>query len=376
MRPKVVIAVNVAWNLHNFRAGLIAALVREGYEVVAVASEDAYAARLADLGCRFVPLAIDHQGTHPARDALLLARFWRILRRERPAVYLGYTVKPNIYGSLAARLLGIPVVNNIAGLGTVFIRRTWLTTLVRLLYRLALAKSAKIFFQNEDDRRLFIEGGLARPEATDRLPGSGVDLARFAPAPPPSHSRGEPLRFLLAARLLWDKGVGEYVEAARRVRRGHPGVEFCLLGFLDVQNPSAIPRARVEEWEAEGVVAYLGDADDVRPHLARADCVVLPSYREGLPRVLLEAAAMGRPLIATDAPGCREVVDDGVNGYLCSPRDAHDLAEKMERMIALSPGERAAMGLRGREKAQREFDERFVIRSYLDALRSLAPPGA
>jgi glycosyltransferase involved in cell wall biosynthesis len=371
MKRKVIIALNTAWNLFNFRAGLIRALVAEGYEVVAVAPPDEYASRLSGLGCRFVPLAMDNKGTHPGRDLLLIWRFYRLLRWERPAVFLGYTVKPNIYGSLAAHALGIPVVNNIAGLGAVFISDSWLTRFVRFLYRVALSRSAKVFFQNEADQRLFVEGRLVR----QGVPGSGVDLTRFfLGAASDSLAAGGKIgkfRFLLIARMLWDKGVGEYVEAARIVKRRLSGVDFCLLGFLDVQNPAAISREQMDEWTAEGVVEYLGISDDVRLHIAAANCVVLPSYREGTSRTLLEAAAMGRPIIAADAVGCREVVDDGVNGFLCRPRDAADLARKMERMIALSPEERAEMGLRGREKMEREFDERTVIRKYLEAIADL-----
>jgi glycosyltransferase involved in cell wall biosynthesis len=196
-----------------------------------------------------------------------------------------------------------------------------------------------------------------------------VDLSRFSPAALPG-AAGR-IRFLLIARMLWDKGAGEYVAAARTLRQRYPDAEFCLLGFLDVQNPAAISRAQMDEWVTEGVVNYLGVSDDVREQIAEADCVVLPSYREGTPRTLLEAAAMARPLVATDAVGCREVVDDGVNGYLCRVKDADDLAEKMERMIGMSHEERAELGRRGREKVEREFDERFVVDAYLKAIREI-----
>ncbi len=365
-RTKVLIALNTAWNLVNFRSGLIRALVASGYEVAAVAPPDEYISRLEELGCRFVPLPMDNKGTHPGRDLLLLWRFYQLLWRERPDVYLGYTVKPNVYGSLAAHALGIPVINNIAGLGTVFIKEGWLTRLVRGLYRLALFRSAKVFFQNDDDRAMFVARGLVRAAFTDRLPGSGIDLARFSPVPLSSQP---PLRFLLIARMLWDKGVGEYVEAARLLKGRAAKAEFCLLGFLDVQNSAAISRQQMDEWVAEGVVRYLGVSDNVASEIAAADCVVLPSfYREGVPRTLLEAAAMGRPIITTNSVGCREVVDDGVNGYLIRPRDAADLAEKMEQIIALSSAARTAMGIRGREKVEREFDEQIVIGKYLAAI--------
>jgi glycosyltransferase involved in cell wall biosynthesis len=365
-RPrKILICLNAAWNLVNFRAGLIRSLVAQGYEVVAVAPPDEYAPRLERLGCRYVPLPMDNKGAHPGRDMQLLWRFFRLLRRERPDVFLGYTVKPNIYGSLAAHALSIPVVNNIAGLGAVFIKDSWLTRLVRLLYRLAFARSRKVFFQNDDDRRTFVEAGLVGSGKTERVPGSGIDLQGFPRAPLFAMS-GRGFRFLLIARMLWDKGVGEYVSAARLVRQRYADAEFCLLGFLDVQNPGAISGTQMNAWVAEGMVSYLGATDDVRPHIAAADCVVLPSYYgEGVPRSLLEAAAIGRPIVTTDAVGCRDVVEDGVNGFLCRMRDAADLAEKLERMIALSPEARGEMGRKGRVKVEREFDERIVIDRYL-----------
>lgn len=364
---KVVIALNAAWNLVNFRAGLIRGLIAAGHEVVAVAPPDKYVPRLAELGCRYVPLPMDNKGTHPGRDLLLFWRFLQLLYREKPAVYLGYTVKPNIYGSLAAHILRIPVINNVAGLGTVFIRTGWLTRLVRGLYRLALLRSAKVFFQNEEDRALFVSQKLVSAAVTDRLPGSGIDLDRFIPVPLPDK---EPLRFLLIARMLWDKGVGEFVEAARILKNQGINAEFCLLGFLDVQNPTAISRQQMDEWIKERTICYLGVSDNVAEEIALADCIVLPSYyREGTPHTLLEAAAMARPIVTTDSVGCRDVVDDGVNGYLCKPRDAIDLARKIAWVAALSHAERAAMGQRGREKMEREFDEQIVVNKYLQAIQ-------
>ena len=364
-----MIALNTAWNLVNFRSGLIHALVSHGYDVIAVAPADEYAHQLAALGCQFVPLPMDNKGTHPGRDLMLLSRFVRLMRKERPDVFLGYTVKPNVYGSLAAQVSGVPVINNVAGLGTVFIKGGWLNLLVRSLYRVGLARSRIVFFQNEDDRQLFITGGLVDGALTDRLPGSGVDLKKFETAPLPGRSQ---MRFLLIARMLWDKGVGEYVEAARLLRGRGLNAEVCLLGFLDVQNPAAISKSQMDEWVAEGVVRYLGVSDNVCEEIAQADCVVLPSfYREGTPRTLLEAAAMARPIITTDSVGCRDVVDDGVNGFLCRPKDALDLADKMTRMIAMSHAEREAMGLRGRDKVEREFDEKIVIDKYLAAIEAV-----
>jgi glycosyltransferase involved in cell wall biosynthesis len=255
----------------------------------------------------------------------------------------------------------------------VFIHNGWLVKLVRVLYRVALRKSTKVFFQNADDRALFVASGLVRAQVAGLLPGSGIDLVRFAPAPLRASSASS-FRFLLIARMLRDKGVQEYVEAAQILRTRWPKVECCLLGFLDVQNPAAISSEQMKEWVQQGQVSYLGVSDDVRPYIADADCVVLPSYREGTPRTLLEAAAMGRPIVTTNAVGCREVVDDGKNGFLCEVRNATNLAEKMEKMLNLSVAQREEMSVYGRKKMELEFDEQLVIDQYLATLRRITAP--
>lgn len=374
-RKTAVISINASWNIVNFRRGLIAALQERGFDVVALAPEDAYSGRFAALGVRFQPIAMDSQGVSPVRDARLLLRYRRALADIRPDVFLGYTAKPNIYGSLAAHSLGIPVINNVSGLGTAFIKQGLLTRIVSMLYLLAFRRSRTVFFQNAEDRDLFVGSGLVRPEQSGLLPGSGINLTEFSPDPadtPP----GRPFTFLLVARLLRDKGVGEYVEAARRVRTAAPETRFQLLGFLDVANRTAIARAEVDAWVAEGLIDYLGHADDVRPSIAAADCVVLPSYREGLPRVLLEGGAMGKPLIATDVPGCRHVVEHGVNGYLCAVRDAGALATAMLDMIRAGSEKRAAMGAAARRKVETEYDERIPVARYLDAIEKALTPAS
>ena len=371
----MLISINASWNIVNFRAGLIKALQRAGYRVVALAPSDDYSARFAAMGVEYHPIEMDRQGISPLRDLLLLWRYGRALRRLRPDIFLGFTAKPNIWGSLAAQALGIQVINNVSGLGTAFIRKGLLTRIVSRLYRLAFRRSAMIFFQNDEDRDLFVAEGIVRPGQAKLLPGSGIDLDKFRPQNPPARAAGG-FTFLLIARLLWDKGVAEYVEAARRVRLHAPDARFQLLGFLDVANRTAVSRADVEAWVSEGIVDYLGETDDVRPYIAAADCVVLPSYREGLPHTLLEAAAMARPLIATDVPGCRHVVEDGVNGFLCAVRDPASLAEAMGRMLRLGAEDRARLGASARAKVEREYDEQIVAGRYLDAIAlALRPEG-
>ena len=372
MRPNIIIAINTAWNLVNFRVGLMRALQAEGYAVLAVSPDDAYASELKQLGFRHVVMPMDNRGTNPFKDLWLFWRMLRLMQQEKPAVYLGYTIKPNIYGALAARCLGIPVINNISGLGATFIDDGLMTKLVKRLYWLALRQSHCVFFQNRDDRELFVAAGIVRPQLTALLPGSGIDLQHFDHCPMPA-SRA-PFRFLLVARMLWDKGVGEYVAAAHTVRAQYPEASFGLLGFVGVPNPKAISTQQMALWTATSGIEYLGETSDVRPYIEAAHCVVLPSYREGTPRSLLEAAAMGRPIIATDVPGCREVVDHGVNGYLCEVRNADDLAQQMLHLLSLDDAALAAMGTASRAKAVRQFDEQIVIDCYVHAIHQALKP--
>ena len=365
IKKTIVISINTSWNIVNFRANLVLRLKNEGYDVVALAPRDGHSEALIELGVRYFAIEIDSKGLSPVRDLKLAAQYFRILKQVRPAAFLGWTIKPNVYGSLAAHALGIPVINNISGLGTAFIKVGLVTRVVRLLYRAALARSATVFFQNRHDRDLFVAQRLVRAPRTALLPGSGINLAQFVPEP--TRESATPV-LLMVARLLRDKGVVEFAEAARIIRAARPDVEFQLLGFLDVQNRTAIDRNTVEGWAREGVLCYLGEAADVRPYMAHATAVVLPSYREGMPRSLLEAAAMGRPLIATDVPGCTEIARAGDNAFLCAPRDTRSLADAMLALLDLSADARAAMGRRSREIAEREFDVSVVEARYLDAI--------
>jgi len=365
-RPIACLSANTTWYVVNFRSRLIESLIDQGWRVVVLSPPDRHVERLAALGAEHVLLALDNAGTNPLRE---LGTLWRIrdaMARIRPAVVLTFTPKINIYLSLVARTLGVPVIANISGLGRAFVSGGWIEKVSRALYGVALRWPSTVFFQNEEDRAIFIKAGLVDAARTHRLPGSGVDVDRFSPRPKP---HAGPFQFLLVARLLWDKGVGEFVEAARIVKARHPDVEFALAGFLDVDNPSAVPRSAVEDWEREGVIRFLGSFDDMVPVYAQADCVVLPSYyREGVPRSLLEAASMGKPVITTDSVGCRDTVEDGVTGLLVRPRDADHLAEMFGLMLARSDADAARMSLQARQRALRQFDEQFVLDAYADAI--------
>ena len=365
--PTILVSANSCWNIVNFRAGLIRALQGRGYRIVVAAPEDEYRSKVDDLGVEFVPVPMNSAGISVVEDLRLLARYRQVFRQVKPFAFLGFTAKPNIYGSLAARMGGAKVINNISGLGTVFIKRGPLTALVAQLYRFALRGSSTIFFHNRDDLQLFVGKRIAPRDRAQLLPGSGVDLERFKPRPAVAWPDGS-FRFLMVGRLLWDKGVAEYVEAARIVRRSHPEARFQMLGRVGADNRTAVPSSVVERWRAEGVIDYLGESDDVRTAMQQADCIVLPSYREGLPRALLEGSAMSKPLIATDVPGCRDVVEDGKTGYLCAERSADSLADAMLKMIGTSPNERLRMGELGRHKIEQEYCETRVVDKYLEAL--------
>jgi glycosyltransferase involved in cell wall biosynthesis len=359
----IVLSANSDWNIANFRPGLIQALRGAGFEAVVIAPQDPAAdSRMRELDVERIPIRIDRAGLNPAADLRLHLEYRRLLGRIRPAAYLGFTIKPNIYGSMAAASLGIPAIPNVSGLGTAFIRRGPLQAMVTMLYRVGFSKAPVVFFQNDEDRSLFVERRIIRTDRSRVLPGSGIDLSRFTPSPP---AEGAPT-FLLVARLLRDKGIAEFVEAARSLRSA--GMRFQLLGPIDEGNRTAIKRAELESWVAEGAIEYLGTTDDVRPFIAAATAVVLPSYREGMPRSLLEAAAMARPMIAADVPGCRDLVENDVNGYLCAARDSGSLASVMRRMAALSPERGLAMGAAARTKVQEQFGEERVIQAYLEVL--------
>ena len=363
---RIVMTVNACWNIWNFRRSLLSALIADGHAVTVLAPEDRSTRDLVALGCDFVALPMSVKGLNPISDFSLLKRFRRELRALQPDLVLGFTIKNNIYGALAAKSLGIRFIPNVTGLGTAFLSGGILQRVAQFLYRRAFSGLPTVFFQNADDRDLFISSALIGSEQARLLPGSGIDLERFSAAPYPVSG---PTIFLMISRLLRDKGVQEYVDAARIVKQQRDDCVFQLLGAAGAANRSAFGIDSVDEWEAEGVIEYLGTTDDVRSAIERAHCVVLPSYREGAPRTLIEAAAMARPLIATDVPGCRQVIDEGKTGYLCEVKSARSLADACAAFLALPTEARAEMGRAGRAKMQAEYDVKLVIEAYRRAVR-------
>lgn len=366
----IAITANTSWYLYNFRKNTFIRLIQEGYKVYAISPEDEYSEKLQELGVTFINVNINKSGVNPIQEIATLFSFYYIYRKLTLDVVLNFTPKNNVYSTIAAKLRGISVINNIAGLGVTFIKDDFKSKFMKALYRISQKFADIVFFQNEDDRTLFIDNNLINIEKTDRLPGSGVDLSRFLVSEAPND---DVVRFLLIARMLHDKGIGHYVEAARVLKSKFGSkVEFRLLGFLGVDNPSAVTKTEMDSWVKEGVVTYLGTSDSVETEIAFADCIVLPSYyREGVPKTLLEAGAMGKPIVTTDNVGCRETVDEGINGYLCFPRSTNSLVASLESMFSLEHDKRVSMGVASRKKVEQHFDEEIVINKYISAINKV-----
>jgi glycosyltransferase involved in cell wall biosynthesis len=365
---KVAIVLNTSWNIYNFRLNFVKALISKGYEVHTVAPVDDFTHYLEEAGCHHHPLKMDSRGINPIKDLALVAELWSIYRELKPDIILHYTIKPNVYGSLAASFLNIPTVNNVCGLGTVFLKKNMLSTVARILYRWTFRFPKKVFFQNPDDRELFISRKLVPAGAADLLPGSGIDLNRFVPGP---FTRNKKFTFLLISRMITDKGIMEYVEAVQKLKAQGLDARFQILGAKDPKHQRGISTGIIDQWIADHTIEYLGTTEDVQPFIKSADCIVLPSYREGTPHTLLEAASCAKPIVATDVPGCHNVVTHNYNGLLCRMKDAGDLASKMDQMACMDDQTLKQFGENGRRKMEKEFDEAFVINKYLETLIEL-----
>lgn len=364
---RVAVVLNTSWNIYNFRMGLVRALRAEAHEIHTIAPRDEFTPLLEEAGCIHHNLRMDSRGANPIKDAALIAELYLIYKKVKPDVILHYTIKPNVYGTLAAAFLRIPVVNNVCGLGTAFLKNNLVSYMAILLYRISFRFAEKVFFQNSDDLELFVRRRMVRHEAADLVPGSGIDLRRFERQP---FQRNKIFTFLLISRLITDKGIFDYLEAARRLHTEGFQARFQILGALDPQHRRGIKPEALAPYFDDEIVEYLGTTHDVRPFIGQADCIVLPSYREGTPRTLLEAASCGKPIVATDVPGCNHVVVHNFNGLLCRMKDASDLAAKMREIADFEDEALAQLGANGRQKMESEYNESFVINKYLGALKT------
>lgn len=364
----ITLSANTSWYLFNFRASTIRALVSAGHRVVCLSPADNYSPQLRSLGCEWQALPMDNAGTHPGRDLMLFCRLFLHYFHFRPAVAFHFTIKNNVYGTWAARALGAAAINNVSGLGTAFIRPGPVAAVVRTLYRLSQPLANRVFCQNAEDFDLLHQLQLVPADRLHLLPGSGVNLQRFNPALRVKRAAGEPLRLLYAGRMLADKGLYELMEAVGRINADGVRCGLILCGFAGAENVSAIDVQQLEKWALQPGIRWLGPSDDMPNVYAQADAVVLASYREGMPRSLLEACAMGLPAVATDVPGCRHIVTHGVNGLLCHARSADSLQKTLEQLLAMTDAQREALGAAGRARVVEEFDESFVVRAALDVV--------
>ncbi len=367
---KVAIVLNTSWNIYNFRMNFVKALLQQGHEVHTIAPADDYTHHLVNIGCVHHNVTMDSRGANVIKDMALIAELGAIYYRVKPDIILHFTIKPNVYGTLAAAALGIPSINNVCGLGTVFLKKGLVSMVAKLLYKISFRFPKKVFFQNPEDMQLFIEEKLVSPERAEILPGSGIDAAAFTPAP---FKRNKIFTFLLVSRLILEKGIVEYVEAIKLLKAEGINARFQLLGAKDPEHKRGIPLNVVDNWIEEGLVEYLGKTDHVQHYINQADCVVLPSYREGSPRSLMEAACLSKPIITTNVPGCRQVVKDGLNGLLCESQNAEDLAIKMLAMTETEDAMLQTMGARGRKKMELEFSDTIVLKKYIAAMNDIHP---
>lgn len=363
-KKKVLLAGNSEMVIFRFRKELVEQLVEEGHEVYVSFPQSQFGdgyTTAEKMGCHYIDTPISSHGTNPVTDLKLMQNYKKILRQIRPDMMFTYTIKPNIYGGMAAASCGVPCVMNVSGLGTAVENPGPLQFVTLMLYRLATRKAQKVFFQNTENQEFFRKHGIAL-DKQGLLPGSGVNTSQYHVLPYP---HDEQVNFLFMARILKEKGIDQYTEAARIIRQKHPEAVFHVLGVCD----DAEYQKKLDGLTREGVIQYHGQQKDLLPYQMQSSCTIHPTYYpEGMSNVLLESAACGRPLITTDRSGCREIIDDDVNGFICKQKDTQDLVKQIEKFLALSWEQRRDMGLAGRTKIEREFDRQIVVDAYLNEL--------
>ena len=365
MGGKIAFVGNSLQTMCNFRMGVMAQLAQNGYEVVVIAPKDSDITMLRQAQIRLIPIGMDCKGMNPFKDIQLAKTLKKIYKKERFDFIFHYTIKPVVYGSWAARKAKIPQISVITGLGYTFIRKGWVNRMAKCLYRLSLRSAKEVWFLNQEDKALFVEENILAQFKARVIGGEGVNVDTYQSFNMPA---SEPFTFLFIGRVLWDKGIGEYVEAAQVIKKQHPKVQFKILGQLGANNPACVNSQQMNLWEQTGAVKYLGETSNVLPYIEQAHCIVLPSYREGVSRVLLEAASMERPIIASNVPGCREIVVDGITGFLCEPQSVNTLIACMMHMLSLSEEIRKEFGQNARDRVCQLFDEKNIIQLYQDRL--------
>jgi glycosyltransferase involved in cell wall biosynthesis len=361
----IALVSNSAWAAYNFRLDVIRYLCLRGFRVMVIAPEDDFAPLLEKEGCLYIPIRFSNRSENPLRDFGLYLQLKKIYRRYRPDLIFHYVIKPNIYGSLAASACTLKSVAVITGLGYSFARKNWLYYIVRALYKRALRRSQEVWFLNNEDARIFIDQRLVNIEKVKVLPGEGINTTHFSPDSHESQTREDQFTFLMSSRLLKSKGIGLVADAIRMLRKKGYQVQFDLIGFFEKHHPDSVSEEQLAKWMQEGLIRYHGFSKDVRPYLERADCFVFPSfYNEGVPRCLMEAASMELPIVTSLNRGCKEVVLNNSNGFICNQHDPFDLADKMEKMVTMPREERLKMGRNGRSLVIRKFEVEKVMEEY------------
>lgn len=358
---KILFLSNHFITLYSFRKELIQRLVDEGHEVYISMPADAQNKFFEDMGCAIIETPMDRRGTNPVKDMQLVSTYKKIMKQVRPDIIFSYTVKPNVYGSMASNALHYKQVCNITGTGATFLKESVLSKIVRMLYRVSLKKAYKVFFQNTGDRDYFVEHGMVK-DNYEMLPGSGVNLGQHALTEMPEDKI---VNFIFIGRVMGVKGIDQYLDCAKEIKTGYPNTRFYIAGWNEEEKYKQL----VEEYSKAGWVEYIGFQKDIDSWIRRCHCTVLPSLGgEGIPNVLLESAAVGRACIASNINGSRDVVDDGMTGYLFETGSSQSLIEKVEQFLGLSFEEKKAMGLAGHEKVAKEFNRELVIEKYLNEL--------
>ncbi|WP_047383386.1 MULTISPECIES: glycosyltransferase family 4 protein [unclassified Cetobacterium] len=365
---KIFFTANVLWDIYIFRYGVIKALINDGHEVIVIAPNDTRINFLEELGIRHIPIELNMRGINPVKDFKLLLQLKAIYKKEQPDIVFHYTIKPNIYGTIAAKIAGIKSIAVLTGLGYSFVEGGIISSIAKKMYKFSLKFSKEVWVLNDDDKETLIKQKIVPTEKIFILPGEGVNIEKFSPV---EREENQELIFLMVARAFFDKGVREFVEAAKIIKNKNYKVKFWFLGALGGNAANGVDSAKMDEYVKSGILEYLGHRKDVEVLINASDCVILPSYREGISKVLMEAASMEKPIIASNVTGCKEIVDDNVNGYLVKAKDSVDLANKIESFIKLSLEEKKTMGKKGREKIIRQFDEKIIIDIYRRKLWNL-----
>lgn len=364
---KIAVIENGLLSTYTMREGLMLRLLREGCEVYIITHTNKFVPQVEKMGLKV--FNVGSGNLSPFKVAMYIYNLRKALKKIKPDVCLTFSIRPAIWGNLITRQLHIPTITNITGVGPLFISKSLVYRTARSLYRNALSKTRKVFFQNYDDMNLFLERKFVKAAIAERVPGSGVDYNKFKPLIL-KEKDAETFIFLFIGRLIKDKGIFEYINAARCIKKKFPHTIFNVIGPFWTQNlrTNTITPSQLQHWIEEGVIDYLGEKKDVRKFIAEADCIVLPSYREGTSNILLEAASMEKPVITTNTTGCKEIVEDGITGLLCNVKDDIDLAKKMEKMLIFTDEQRNSMGKKARQKIIKEYDKQIVIDAYLNAI--------